>query len=262
MKRYYGEMSLFLASSDESSDQHGRFLFSGWVAAAEEWSRFFCPAWQEWVLDGPPAIPYLHMTDMRSTKWREQHGVSRLDAEDRVNHAIALVDQMEPLYPVGVLVNAAYLRKRFSQAKVKTLQFITKPRPFDPDYVCFLFFAFIVLNYVNVHHPQAERVNFLVERNGPITRHMQDFHCTIAQALEGLGSGTLAQLVGEMIPGGKNDIPLQAADVLCWHTIRARRPETMDLADRRRYGLIARRKGTFQELSNEQIEQLAQALNL
>jgi hypothetical protein len=255
-------MSLFLASADESSDQRGLFVFSGWVAAAEEWSRFFCPAWQEWVLGGPPAIPYLHMTDMRSTKWRERHGLSRLEAEDRINNAFALVSQMEPLYPVGVLVSAAYLRERFRQAKVKTLQSRSKPRPFDPDYVCFLFFAFIVLKYVNLHYPGAEKVNFLVEQNGPITRHMQDFHCTIAQALEGLGSGALAQLVGEMIPGGKNHIPLQAADLLCWHTIRARRPETMDLADQRRYGVIARRKGTFQEFSNEQIEQLANALNL
>jgi hypothetical protein len=33
-----------------------------------------------------------------------------------------------------------------------------------------------------------------------------------------------ARLVGELIPGGKDRVPLQAADVLCWYT-NAQGPE-------------------------------------
>jgi len=65
-----------------------------------------------------------------------------------------------------------------------------------------------------------------------------------------------------LIPGGKDRVPLQAADVLCWHTARAQNPETMDEADRRRYSLLAHRKGTREQFTDEQIAQMADALSV
>ena len=70
-------MAVFLASCDESAGKTKRdqFYFGGFIGPEEDWSRFLAPAWQERVLDGPPVIPYLHMTDIRSNQWRRGHGI-------------------------------------------------------------------------------------------------------------------------------------------------------------------------------------------
>src|SRR5437867_6435711 len=107
-------MAVFVSGSDETSGktQRDSFLFAGWVAPEEDWSRYFAPAWQERVLDGPPIIPYLHMTEMRSRSWRDQFGISQLDADDRIDEALRLIDTMQSLYPVGIKVDAGHVRDR------------------------------------------------------------------------------------------------------------------------------------------------------
>lgn len=257
-------MAVFVSGSDETSGktQRDTFLLGGWLAPEPDWSHFFAPAWQERVLDGPPKIPYLHMTDIRSAKWRDQHGLSKLNADDRIDRAIRLIDTMPSLYPVGIRLDAGFLRDRFASVKVQTVRLKAKTRAFEPDFLCFLFYAWIALNYLKLFHPEAEKLDFIVERNGAVTKHIQDFHSTLAANLGALGDASLADLVGEIIPGGKDRVPLQAADVLCWHTARARHPETMDSADRRRYSILARRKGSYQECTHEQISQMAKALGV
>ena len=108
-----------------------------------------------------------------------------------------------------------------------------------PDYFCFQAYVFAVLTYVEKWHPDAEKVDFIVERNGEITKHIQTFHSNMATVLQQRGKGFLASLVGELMPGGKDRIPLQAADVLCWHMGRARNPKTMDDDDIRRHNSLA-----------------------
>jgi len=68
-------MAVFISASDEAAGKNQRdpFLFAGFVAPEKDWSRFLAPAWQERVLDGPPSIPYLHMTDIRSPQWRSDY---------------------------------------------------------------------------------------------------------------------------------------------------------------------------------------------
>ena len=257
-------MAIFVSGTDETSGrtQQDTFLLGGWLAPEPDWSRFFAPAWQERVLEGPPKLPYLHMTDMRSAKWRDQYGISKLDADDRIDSAIHLIDTMPSLYPIGIRLDAGFLRDQFANIKVKTLRLKVKARTFEPDFLCFLFYAWVAVNYLKLFHPDAEKLDFLVERNGVITKHIQDFHSTLAENLGALGDASLANLVGKIVPGGKDRVPLQAADVLCWHTARARHPETMDLADRRRYSILAHRKGTYQECTHEQISQMAKALGV
>jgi hypothetical protein len=257
-------MAIFVSGSDETSGktQRDNFVFAGWVAPEEEWSRFFAPAWQERVLDGPPAIPYLHMTDIRSPRWREEYRISQLDADDRIDEAFRLIDTMQSLYPVGIMVDAGHVRDRFAKTRVTALRLKAKARAFEPDFVCFLAYSWIVLNYLDQHHPEAEKVDFVVEKNGATTKHIQDFHSALAQSLEALGNPSLARFVGDIIPGEKGRIPLQAADLLCWHTARSRHPETMDLADRRRYATIAHRKGTYEQISNEQVFRMAETLGV
>jgi hypothetical protein len=71
-------MAVFTAASDETSGGNplSVYHYSGWVMPEPDWSHFFTPAWQERVLDGPPNIPYLHMTEICSKAWREQNGIS------------------------------------------------------------------------------------------------------------------------------------------------------------------------------------------
>jgi hypothetical protein len=247
-------MAVFVSGSDESSGRNRRdpFFFGGFVGPEEDWSRFFAPAWQERVLDGPPAIPYLHMTDIRSRAWRDKYGISKLQADDRIDEAVILLDAMANLYPIGIHVDAGHLGDTFSNIRVT-------PRTggagrFDPDYICFLAYTYIVLSHVARNHPDAEKVDFVIERNGHVTRYIQEFHFSLAQCLKQLGRPDLAGLVGDLIPGGKERVPLQAADVLCWH---ASRPiETMDSNDIKRFAKLARRDGCRVEITKEEISQI------
>jgi hypothetical protein len=256
-------MAVFVSGSDETAGKHQRdtFLYAGFLAPEEDWSRFFAPAWEERVLDGPPLIPYLHMTEIRSPQWRAEHGLSRLDAEDRIDEAFNLIDTMATLHPVGVSLDAGHLHDRFAGAGVKVVARTGGAKPFDPDYLCFLAYAYMALLHVETDHPEAERVDFIVERKGHVTKYIQEFHSNLPMALEALGKPELSKLVGELIPGEKERIPLQAADVLCWHTARHQRPNTMDAADLRRYAKIARRKGSRWHMTEKDIVDMETALS-
>ena len=88
-------MAVFVSASDEHSGSNGRgpFLFAGYVGPERDWSKFLVPAWQERVLDGPPRIPYLHMTEIRSNEFRNTVGITRPAANARVDEALALSDR-------------------------------------------------------------------------------------------------------------------------------------------------------------------------
>src|SRR5689334_19334212 len=64
--QYRSIMAVFISASDEysGSDGSGSFLFAGYIGPEKDWSDFFVPAWRQRVLDGPPTIPYLHMTEI------------------------------------------------------------------------------------------------------------------------------------------------------------------------------------------------------
>lgn len=255
-------MAVFISASDENAGKthRDRFLFAGWIGPEEDWSRFFAPAWQEPVLDGLPAIPYLHMTELRSPQWRARYGLSRLQADDRVDEAFVLIDTMQSLFPLGVSLDAGLLRDKFATARVVSSTAAGAPKPFDPDYLCFLYYAYLALAYVDSRHPEAHRLDFIVERKGHVTKYIQGFHATLAATLAALGKPSYARLVGELIPGDEDCVPLQAADVLCCHTARYQQPETMDAADLRRYAMIAHRQGEHHRISRAGISQLEAAM--
>lgn len=249
-------MAVFLSASDENAgkDQRSDFFFGGWLAPENDWSAFLAPAWQEQVLDGPPKIPYLHMTEIRSPAWREKNGLSRLDANDRIDAAIKIIDAMACLHPIGIDVHAGDFRDELKEQKIVVASGAAKD--FEPDYLCFLGYAYVVLKYVEKFYPDADKVDFVVERNGDITKHIQEFHSHFAANLEFIGEPGLVKLVGELIPAGKDRIPLQAADVLCWHTGRFRNPETMDADDVRRYGTLVQKKGARVPFTREMLHKL------
>lgn len=253
-------MAVFVSGSDESSgkDHRSPFLFAGFVGPEEDWHRFFAPAWQERVLDGPPKIDYLHMTDIRSPQWRAEHGLSQYEADRRVDEAFSLLGQMASLYPVGINVNAGMFRDQFAEFRVTVPG--RKPMPMEPDYICFLAYAFVLLKFVHTTHPEAEKVDFVVERKNVVTRYIQEFHSQLGICLETLGEPNLAELVGDLIPGDKQRVPLQVADLLCWYT--ARPTETMTVSDIRRYSTIAHRQGCQVEVSQDDLMKMCKAMSV
>jgi hypothetical protein len=254
-------MAVFISASDESAgrDRQDQFVLAGFIASERDWSEIFCPAWQGLVLDGPPAIPYLHMTDIRSPKWRTQHGLADQDASSRVDRAVNAIGVADFLIPLGLKVSGADIREAFAGAKVRPASGQRKTSAFEPDYLCFLGYAMLALFYVANEHPECEKLDFLVERNGKITDYIRDFHDSLGENFTALGRPDLARLVGELLPVGKDRIPVQAADVLCWHTARNR--SAMDDNDYRRYEKLARKNGRLESFNAQSVNELANILH-
>ena len=249
-------MAVFVSATDENTDGHDFFL-GGLIAPEKEWSEFFAPVWQQRVLDGPPSIPFLHMTEIRSRKFREKYKLSRYQAEERIDEAVAIITQLGTLRAGGIDLNSLHFRQ-----EMKEIRFRSKSggiKKYHPDYSCFNAYAYALLLYLEKWHPEVEKVDFLVERNGEITKHIQTFHSHLYEYLRMRNKPHLARLVGELLPVGKERIPTQAADVLCWHIGRARHPETMDNSDIRRYNLLIRIEGFRVPLDKKLIADLRKA---
>ena len=233
-------MTIFVAAGDETDDpkQKGPFFYGGFVASLSEWTTYFGPAWQERVLNGrrgQPTIPFLHMTDIRSPRWRAEHGLSSEEAERRVDEACRV------LYCSGSLafcysgMDGGHFRSKFKKMKVIRPTKQPGTYPMLPDYMGFLGFAYAAVEYVHDHRADAERVSFVVERKDGVTLHINDFHDGIAEGLREKGQAHLALLVGDVTPAGKEHFGLQAADVALWHWRRLQ-TGTCERPDLRRCG--------------------------
>lgn len=256
-------MAVFVSFSDESSGKNERdtFVFGGWIGPEEDWSRFFVPAWDERVLAGPPRIPYFHMTEMRSKEWREMQGLSLVDAENRIDQACIVVDQLANLHPIRLIVEAGKFRDEFGDTRVvqtSAKQFASST--FEPDYICFLGYAWSALRYLAEYHPEAEKLDFVIEHKNKVVKYVHDFHSQLPSTLSAMGSPELARLVGELIPGSKDRLPLQAADLLCWLAARRHKLETMSDMDRQRYKKLIYGKGARVQFTDEMIVQMKHAV--
>jgi hypothetical protein len=253
-------MAVFVSASDESAgkNQRDQFIFAGWVASERDWSEVLAPAWQRLVLDGPPKIPYFHMTEMRSRQWRDDHGLLVDDADHRIDESIAILSKADFIYPVGITISGADICDQFATARVKSST--GGSRKFDPDYVCFLGYALMALDYVAKAHPECEKLDFVIERKTGVTKYIKEFHSGLSALLKGSERPDLSELVGELFHVVKEEIPVQAADVLCWYTARANQPSSMDAKDIRRYELLAHKNGSRGAITGEMIALLADSL--
>lgn len=211
---------VFTAVADESDGpkQRGPFFFGGFVASADAWTDIFAPAWEERVLNGPPAIPYMHVADIKSPKWQKAHGLTWHQADQRLDEACCVIASTGALHPVTHMMDGGHFRDVFGQTRVVRQH----PQPalyqFDPDYIGFLGFAIGALEVVHNQYPNADKVDFLVEKKTRVTRNLGDFVGDgFRTALHESGYGHLASLVGVLVPGSKERVPLQAADVALWH---------------------------------------------
>jgi hypothetical protein len=252
-------MAVFLAASDETSDGNAlsMYHYAGWIAPEPDWSFYFTPAWQERVLEGPPRIPYLHMTEIRSKAWRKRWGISEAEADERLDEAARVIDHMGSLYPLMITIEGSVFIPLHKENKMIGVS--GGKKDFQPDFLAFVAYVYAVLAYVNTKHPNAEKVDFLVENNSEISKEIHSLYENMPNALTHVRAPQLIPLLGEFLPAGKDRIPVQAADYLCWHSRRADSNTLDDIRDARRFGTIASRKGFRLTLPTSVITGLAES---
>jgi hypothetical protein len=105
---------LYTAYSDEAGigDPSGEFLVAGYLARESLWPEIIT-AWHERVLDGPPKIPFLHTTKVRSRAWRNEHGISYHESERRVAEAVRVIYSTGGLDAVASVIKRSDLYEYF-----------------------------------------------------------------------------------------------------------------------------------------------------
>ena len=236
-------MSVFIAAADESTDQQQRqkLVYGGFAASLDTWTNHFCPAWDERVLAGPPRLRALHVSEVRNERWRRKNGLTERDAMSRLDEAARIIRSTGGLVPVTIELPLAGFQglagRRFNAfPERKQLH----RGEFAPDHYCFLGFALFQLDIIKKLYPEAQKVDFWVERNAAVTRNLEAFVVRLGPFLSELGHDELAPLVGEYQQVTKERIPAQAADYLCWHK-RNRDAGTLDAGGQSRYAAIVRR---------------------
>jgi hypothetical protein len=238
------KIAVFICCADESSDAHqqNQFFFGGFAAPVSGWDEEVIPAWNERVLAGPPAIPYLHCTDAvaRRSEWRNKYGLTQWDAASRMTEGAYVLGSAGCLIPiVWSLPYEQFRRDVLPYAPTKAHTGLE-----GPDYLAFLCFAFSTLQWLSLHGPKTEKVHFWVERNGKITTRVGRFHERMPENLREIGRSDLADLCGEFVPVSKECIQAQAADMLCWHE-RSYYAGTLDRVGIRRRAHIIGSKTLF-----------------
>ena len=248
-------MAVFVSFSDES-ETAGFFHHAGLIAWENEWDKLFVPAWQMYVLDRPPKIEYLHMTEIRSRAWREKRGLSREEAELRVNAAVNLICKMKAKWAFQIcsttrteyIAEVGPLHWKHPKARRKMLR---------PDHLCWFGYMHTVLETVNRLYKGVHRVDFVIENKTGIFLDIRRLHDEFRLAFDEQAP-YLSPLIGEVIPGGKDRIPLQAADVLCWYSQRAA-AQTLEGEDIGRWAALAERPGEWHNWTRGEVVELSEA---
>jgi hypothetical protein len=241
------------------------FIYGGFSGPADVWDGCFAAAWNERVLPGPPRLPFLHMTDIRDWNWQRRFGLQPWDADRRLDAAADVIRSTGRLVPVVVHVH----RSRYEE--VIRRPFTPEPNrkkvQLDPDYLCFLWSAFLQLEWLQAEFAdEVERVDFRAERNGAVTPH-GGLHRSLVSALAYIGKQHQIPLVGNFSCVQKDNIASQAADMLTWHARNYQRGKLDRAGYRRLWRMIIggrenkTRVGRLQEISAEAMQQLSEAFD-
>jgi hypothetical protein len=216
-----GRVSVYFSYTDEtaSPDAGGKFLISGFGARDTDWPEF-SRQWRDKILLAPPKIPYVHMVDLRSESWRKKHGITCYEADEKVIKAIALIRSFDSvLRPyISQVCEKTYksCTERLSSAGIKTQR-----HHGYVDYVAFIAYAFNLLKLIHTDFPDVHRVQFGVSKKNFVTHHIQ--HGVRDEMIQGMKkmNHVIASRFGDVLPLSMEDhMPLQAADVYCWHLQR------------------------------------------
>jgi hypothetical protein len=253
-------MAVFVSASDESDGGHHRskFWHGGWVAPEKDWFTYFAPAWQERVLDAEPRIPFLHVTDMHAPRWLKEHGITWDQAQNKLDEAAIVIDQMGSLYPLTVNADGGVFLDAHGGKKIMENVAGTKGAQYLIDHFCFDAYVLTVLHYIHLKHPDAEKVDFVVERKEGVFEKIKQFYEVFGDGLKYIGRPELARYMGELTAVSKDRVPAQAADMLCWYASRFDLG-TLTGRDLMRAHLMFNRKGKIIPLPDELHAELARS---
>ena len=252
-------MAVFVAASDESDGpkQTGPFVYGGFVGPSTDWIDWFAPAWEERVLNGQPTIPFFHMAEIRNPKWQQRYGITGTEAQRRIEEAVRVVASMGSISLVRTSFDGGHFRRTFKSARMVRKGQLGSYQ-FDPDYVGFMGFARGVLEFVTNYHVGVERVDFVVERKTRVSHYIPDYLDAVEEWLTASGRTDLVDVIGELIPGEKTRVPLQAADIAMWHIRRSEANECDRVDYRRLAQMFDGRRLTLSSMTNEEITGVAQ----
>jgi hypothetical protein len=255
-------MAVFLAASDETSGE-GIFHHAGYVAPVKAWTDGLVPAWKVKVLDGPPRLDEFHMTELRSRSWREKHGITEEDAENRIDAAVDVISRTRGMFAVRSSRDDTHFSNQAAGLRFKLNDPKRGPVDFVADYPSFHGYLYLVLAVCSAY-PTAEKVDFVLEKKKEVFAAMHDFHEGLRESFMNVGLPRFAEIIGDLLPNDKKKIPLQAADLLCWHTQRkfahARNPAiTFSEVDALRLSKLAR-LGTGHTWPREMAKELCSGL--
>ena len=165
----------------------------------------------------------MHMIEIRRAAFKRKYGLSDLQAEDRVETAKQIVETAGGVSTISSHMDTGDLMDVL-QAPLKAATVRLRIGVNEPDYFCFLGFAYITILHVQRGSPDAEKVDFVVSRKDKVTDNLKYFHSDLRRFMEERDT-TLSGMIGELIPGEmENRLPLKAADMFCWN-IRQRYQE-------------------------------------
>src|SRR5688572_28383837 len=105
--------------------------------------------------------------------WQEKHGMTGTDAFWAVEEAAAVI-YTGTLYPLTSALSMTDFKTLVTDPleKVGGLGEIIE----DPDYLCFMMLVLVAMHAVHIHHPEATRVDIMIERSEKTTENLKAFH--------------------------------------------------------------------------------------
>jgi hypothetical protein len=199
---------LLKAFADESDagNRQGIFTLSGYVASVSQWEAFT----DEWanVLKQPPKMDYFKRIALKSAKWRKEHGFTKGQVNLKHRQLVEVIKKPYILFSAISTVSCADHAATIGQSV-----FATEPWLREPYYFCYHEFVARVLWKVADLEIDAERVDFVFDRNDLITDNANQMFrwMRVLPAMD----DRIRALMGDALPGDDQVLgPLQAADIL------------------------------------------------
>jgi hypothetical protein len=200
------------------------------------------------------------MTDIRHYRWRNELGISYNESERRVSEAVRVLYSMGAMSALASVMKRSDLHEVF-QKKRSGKQRI--PTGFDePDYLCYLGYITYTITEVYSRYPDVTQVNFVVSEKQNITKKLKAFYSALKDHFT-QSESKLGSLLGDLTPGSMETcVPLQAADLLCWHLQRYY-AKSFDRVEESRIWLLTKpRDGYTHEWERSELEELARGVGL
>ena len=204
-----------------------------------------------------PCIDCFHMTEIRSPTWQAQHGLTEEQAQARIDAAVQVVAQ-SPIRVARAKFDGGHFRQVFARARMAKPGSQFGTYRLEPDYVGFMGFARGVLEHFHDNHPDAERVDFVVERKTTVTHYLPNYLDELVKWATTEKRYSLLELIGEVRAGDKSRVPLQAADLAMWHIRRHEAREAKSVDVRRLAKMFNERQMTLNEVSNAELSSIAE----